>query len=90
MIRTLCALALTAAGALALALAAIVDRPRPGTRTRNQSAGAASVGSSCPRDGGSRPAEAGQRAHRSTVISPVGRAIALDVAAYRFVRGGDA
>ena len=50
MIRTLCALALTAAGALALALAGML----------------------------------------TSIISPVGRAIALDVAAYRFVRGGDA
>lgn len=72
MIRTLCALALTAAGALALALAGILTKaeapkaPKPAPRRVT-----------VPRPSPS-------------IISPVGRAIALDVAAYRFVRGGDA
>lgn len=39
-------------------------------------------------------AEAAPRVHvprpRPTVIAPVGRRVAFDVSAYRFVRGGDA
>ena len=71
MIRTLCALALTAAGALALALAGMLTREResaPPPATRRVTV--------------PRPAP--------SIIVPVGRSVAFDVAAYRFVRGGDA
>lgn len=83
MIRTLCAIALTAAAGLALAVAEMLTRPRRVERDGVYSP-------PMPVEVPDLPKQRLVPRPRASLIVPVRGTVALDVAAYRFVRGGDA